>query len=336
MTTRENHVLVTSYYDRAATDPALARLEPVAEVTRIFPGRRVRRDELMEHLPGADSVLISDEDIDASVLEEAPRLAMICADGVGVNSVDLDAATAAGVIVNNAPFVHEANGDFTIGVILALMRRILIADKGTRAGRWNERDDYLGTGLSGRTLGLLGFGRAAQAVAKRAAGFGCTVLAYSRDPDRDAAKQLGVEVVGFEELLQRSEVFSIHVKLTEQTTGMIGRAEIDQLRNGAYLVNTSRGAVVDEPALVGALKTGALAGAAIDVFAEEPPPPDHPLFEMDNVLVTPHIASDDTAAFRSVFEGAVDDMLLLFQGKKPAHIVNPDVLNHERCRRLRQ
>lgn len=334
MTNRQNHVLVTSYYDRAATDPALVRLEPVAEVTRIFPGRRVRRDEMMKHLPEADAVLISDEEIDASVLAEAPRLAMICADGVGVNSVDLDAATAAGVIVNNAPFVHEANGDFTIGVILALMRRILIADKGTRAGRWNERDDYLGTGLSGRTLGLLGFGRAAQAVAKRAAGFGCKMLAYSRNPDRDAAKNLGVELVGFEELLQRSDIFSIHVKLTPQTTGMIGGPQIDLMKAGAFLVNTSRGAVLDEPVLVEALRTGKLAGAAIDVFAEEPPPPDHPLFAMGNVLVTPHIASDATEAFRAVFEGAVDDMLQLFQGECPTHVVNPDVLNHERCRHL--
>ena len=331
----KHQVLVTSYYDRDATDPALERLKPVAGVTRLFPGRRVERDEMMAHLPGCDAVLIADEEIDAPVLAEAPRLAMVCAEGVGVNSVDVEAATAAGVIVNNAPFVHEANGDFTIGVILALMRRLLTADRGTRAGRWNERDDYLGTGLSGRTLGLLGFGRAAQAVAKRGAGFGCRMLAYCRNPDQRIADELGVEQVDFHSLLQRSDILSIHVKLTELTAGMIGSSEIDRMKTGAFLVNTSRGAVLDETALIRALESGKLAGAGIDVFSEEPPPRDHPLFAMDNVIVTPHMASDDRAAFRAVFEGAVGDMLLLFNGKKPAHIVNPDVLNHGRCRHLR-
>lgn len=326
---------MTSYYDRAATDPALARLEPEAEVIRLFPGRRVEREELMAHLPEADAVLISDEEIDGSVLREAPRLAMICADGVGVNSVDLAAATAAGVIVNNAPFVHDANGDFTLGVILALVRRIVAADKGTRAGGWNDRDRYLGTGLAGRTLGLLGFGRAARAVARRAAGFDCRLLAYCRNPDPEVARSLNVELAGFEALLERSDILSVHVNLTDETRGMIGAAQLARMKPGAYLVNTSRGAVIDEPAMVEALRQGALAGAALDVLAEEPPPPDHPFFAMDNVVVTPHIASDATEAFRAVFDGAVDDMLRLFRGECPAHVVNPDVLAHARCRHLR-
>ena len=328
-------VLVTSYYDRAATDPALARLEATADVARVYHGRRLARHELLEHLPRADAVLISDEEIDAAALRAAPRLALVCADGVGVNSVDLAAATEAGVIVNNAPFVHEANGDFTLGVILALLRRIVVADRGARTGRWNERGDYLGSGLAGRTLGLLGFGRAARAVAARAAGFGCRILAYCRNPDADDARRLGVELVGFDDLLARSDVLSIHVTLTDETRGMIGCTQFAQMKPGSYLVNTSRGAVLDEEALVEALQAGKLAGAAIDVLAQEPPAPDHPLLAMDNVVVTPHIASDDADAFRAVFDGAVDDMLRVFRGRRPEHIVNPDVLAHPRCRHLR-
>jgi phosphoglycerate dehydrogenase-like enzyme len=327
-------VLVTSYYDRVATDPVLARLAPVAEVTRLFPGQRVECEEFMMHLPETDVVLISDEEVDAAVLAAAPRLAMVCADGVGVNSVDVSAATAAGVIVNNAPFVHDSNGDFTVGVILALIRRIVVADNRTREGEWCNRQRYLGTGLSGRSLGLLGFGRAAQAVAKRAAGFGCQLLAYCRNPDAAKAERLNVKLVSFDELLSRSDILSLHVTLTEATRGMIGVAQFAQMKPGAYLINTSRGAVISESALVEALRSGSLAGAAVDVFTEEPPPRDHPLFAMENVIVTPHIASDDIGAFRAVFDGAVDDMLRFFRGDCPAHVVNPDVLSHPRCQHL--
>ena len=215
-------------------------------------------------------------------------------------------------------------------MILALLRRIVAADRGVRAGRWNDRKDYLGTGLSGLSLGLLGFGRAAQAVARRAVGFNCEILAYCRQPDTAVAEALGVTLVDFETLLGQSDILSIHVKLTGETTGMIARPQIDRMKAGAYLVNTSRGAVCDEPSLIEALQNGKLAGAAIDVFPEEPPRTDHPLFAMENVVVTPHMASDATEAFHSVFQGAVKDMLLFFGGLTPTHVVNPAVLTHPR------
>ena len=259
---------------------------------------------------------------------------MIGADGVGVTSIDVDAATDHGVIINNAPFVHEANGDFTIGLILALLRKIVHTDRCVRAGRWNERSQFVGCDLSGRTLGLLGFGRAAQAVAQRASGFDVQLLAHSRNPDHDAASRLGVQIVGLDELLSQSDILSIHVTLTDQTRSMIGAPHLAKMKPGSYLINTSRGAVVDEAALIATLYDGHLAGAGIDVFATEPPPADHPLFTMDNVIVTAHTASDSTDAFAAVFRGLVDDILLLLDGRRPSHVVNPAVLEHERWKGL--
>ena len=328
-------ILVTSYYDAEATNPQLVRLKPIAQVDRVDLGHCATEDELLALLPGACAIVISEDPFTERVFAAAPDLRMIAADGVGVTSVDLDAATQHGVIVNNAPFVHDANGDFTIGLILAVMRRIVHIDGCVRRDEWNDREQLVGEDFCRRTLGLLGFGRAAKAVARRAAGFDVKLIAYSRNPDRDAASSLGVELVGFDELLARCDILSIHVQLTEQTRGMIGRVELAKMRRGAYLINTSRGAVIDEPALIDALKEGHLAGAGIDVFAAEPPSTDHPLFDMDNVVVTAHTASDSIDAFRSVFHGIVDDILLYLGGEQPAHVVNPAVLEHEHCRNLR-
>lgn len=323
-------MVVTSYYDAAAIDPQLARLGPVADVRRVRLGRRPTEDELIDMLGNAAVVLISDDPISDRVLSASPRLLMVGADGVGVTSIDVAAATARGVLVNNAPFVHEANGDFTLGLILALLRRIVAGDRCVRAGRWNERSRFVGRDLNGRTLGLLGFGRAARAVARRTAGFDIERLAYCRNPDRGAADRLGVRIVEFDELLARCDVLSIHVTLTAETRGMLGARELGRMKPGACLINTSRGPVVDEAALLAALRSGHLAAAALDVFDVEPPPPDHPLLAMDNVIVTAHIASDSTDAFRAVFHGLVADVLLLLDGRRPAHIVNPVALRHER------
>ena len=328
-------VLVTSYYDARVTDPELERLEPMAKVRRVALGRCPTEPELIDLMPGTSAIVISADPFTERVFDAAPQLRMIVADGVGVNSVDLEAATRHGVIVNNAPFVQDANGEFTIGLILALLRRIVHTDRSVRGGRWNQREQFIGHDLSGQTLGLLGFGRAAQSVARRSAGFDLQRLAYCRNPDRDAAARLGVQLVGFDELLARSSILSLHTTLTDETRGMIAAPELARLRRGSILINTSRGAVVDEPALVSALQRGHLAAAAIDVFTTEPPPVDHPLLAMDNVIVTAHIASDSAEAFRAVFRGVVDDILLLLNKRRPAHIVNPAVLDHERCKKLR-
>jgi D-3-phosphoglycerate dehydrogenase / 2-oxoglutarate reductase len=324
------NILVSSYYDRKVTDPELKRLEPAAQVSRADVGRRLTETELLNHLTGVRVALISDEVFNEHVFRSSPQLQMIVVDGVGVDSIDLAAATAHHVIVNNAPFVHEANGEFTVGLILAVLRKIIVADRGVRAGQWNDRAQYIGRDLKGSTLGLLGFGRNARGVAKRMAGFGVNVLAYSPPPyaDEAVARELGVTLVDYDQLLAKSDILSIHVTLNEQTRGMFDAAAIARMKTGAYLINTSRGAVVDENALIIALANGKLAGAGLDVFVEEPPSVSNPLFKMDNVVVTAHVGSDSLGAFRDVFKGAVDDILLFLQGKLPTHIINTEVLNH--------
>lgn len=326
-------ILVTSYYDPAATDPVFERLKPVADVRRVLLDGGPTEDDLIDLLPGTHVVVIAGDPITQRVFESSPQLRMIAADGVGVDSVDLTAATRHGVIVNNAPFVHEANGDFTLGLILALVRKIVHTDRCVHDGRWNDRAEFVGSDLGGRTLGLLGFGRAAQAVARRTAGFDVRRLAYCRRPDREAAARLGVELVSFEDLLAGSDILSLHVALTDQTRGMMAAAELAQMKPDAYLINTSRGAVVDEAALIAALHSGHLAGAALDVLDHEPPLPDNPLLAMPNVIVTAHVASDSVDSFRAVMNGVVDDILLLLNDRRPQHVVNPDVFEHERCRR---
>ena len=186
-------------------------------------------------------------------------------------------------------------------------------------------------GLSGKVLGLLGFGRAAKNVAKKANAFGFKILAHSRNPDTKIAKKLGVELVGYEELLKTSDILSIHVPLTEETRGILDSRSFFMMKAGSYLINTSRGAVIDELSLIKALKEGKIAGAALDVLIEEPPPMDLHLLDFDNVIITPHIASDSGDAFNGVFRSLVDDFILLNNRKIPKHIMNPQVLRHSNC-----
>ena len=282
----------------------------------------MNEDELIAAVENATIAIISDEPFSDRVLSAAPGLRLICCDGVGVDHMDLEAASRHGVIVTNAPAVHETNGDFVMGMIIAVVRKMLVADRGIRAGLFNERSRYLSRDVFGSTLGLLGFGRVARSVARRARGFDMPLLAYSPHADAAVARELGVKIVSFDELLAKSDIFSIHVTLNKTTRGMIGANEIARMKDGAYLINSSRGAVVDESALVEALRSGKLVGAALDVFHEEPPPPDHPLLAMENVVLSPHIGSDTYGTFGRVFNCIVDDVLLFLQGQLPRHVVN--------------
>ena len=321
-------ILVTSYYSDKNIKSELERLDRLADINRICLGRKATVEEMIRYLSGVSFVIISDDAMNSEVIGSTNSLRMIGCDGVGVDSVDLVAATKKGVIVVNAPEVHEANGDFTVGLIIALVRKIVFSDRDLRAGYWNDRHRFIGLGLSGKVLGLLGFGRAAKNVAKKAKAFGFNILAHSRNPEIRVAKELGVDLVGYKELLKKSDILSIHVPLTDETRGMLDSRSFLMMKSGSYLINTSRGAVIDELPLVRALKEGRIAGAALDVLTEEPPSMDLQLLEFKNVIVTPHIASDSGEAFKAVFRSLVDDFLLLINKKVPSHIMNPQVLRH--------
>jgi glyoxylate reductase len=266
---------------------AVALLGEVAEVA----GPDGWRDQLID----ADALLcLLTDRIDAAVLERAPRLRVVANAVVGYEHVDLHACAARGIVVTNTPDVlTEATADLTWALILATVRQLPQAERSLRAGEFHGWGfwDYLGGDLAGATLGIYGMGRIGRAVARRAAGFGMRVVYHSRTRlSAEAEDELAAEYVSFDELLARSDVLTLHAPLTPATRHAIGREALARMRPGAYLVNTARGALVDEAALVEALRDGHLAGAGLDVFEREPELAAG-LLDLPNAVLLPHIGS---------------------------------------------
>jgi D-3-phosphoglycerate dehydrogenase len=271
---------------------ARAILEGIGAGVVLMPSG-ASRDAIVRALAEAPTQAIlmrGNPPIDAAVMDAAPELRVIAKHGAGVDSVDLAAATQRGIKVMvaadaNAPAVAE----HTLALIFALGRDIVTLAARTRAGAW-DREGYSGREISGRRLGLVGFGRIARLVAAKARAVGMDVIALPHRPGGvDAA--LAREATSLDSLLADSDIVSLHVPLTRETQGMIGRRELALMRPGALLVNTARGALIDETALLEALVSGHLGGAALETLIQEPPPPDHPLLSAPRVIVTPHIAS---------------------------------------------
>lgn len=271
----------------ALPEAAVALLSEVAAVA----GPEGWQGELAD----ADALLcLLTDRIDAAVLERAPRLRIVANATVGYEHVDLRACAARGIVVTNTPDVlTEATADLAWALILATVRRLPQAERSLRAGEFHGWGfwDYLGGDLYGRTLGIFGKGRIGRAVARRAGGFGMRVVYHSRTriPPKEEAR-LGAEPVSFDELLARSDVLTLHAPLTPETRHAIGREALGRMKPGAYLVNTARGALVDEAALVEALREGRLAGAGLDVYEREPKVTPG-LLELPNVVLLPHVGS---------------------------------------------
>ena len=280
--------------------------------------------ELLPLLEGVDAVYASVDRYTSAVLRspQASRLKIISRWGVGYDSIDIAAATDSGIVVAYTPgILDEAVAVYAMALMLGLARRIHEGHASMRAGRWAPA---WGADIAGQTLGLVGCGRIGQAVARRAAGFGMTLLAHDPAP-QTAAEALGVSFVPLDELLDRSDFVSIHAALTPATRGLIGEPQLRRMKAGAHLVNTSRGAIVDEGALVRALNEGWIAGAAIDAFVTEPLPPDHPLTTAPNLLLTPHQASFGLQTGRRVSEAAARALVDAREGRRPRWVVNPAV-----------
>ncbi len=257
---------------------------------------RLSPEELLEIIPHYDALVVrSATRVTREVISRAARLKVIGRAGVGVDNVDLEAATERGIAVLNVPDGNViAACEHTFALMLALARQIPDAVKSLREGRW-ERQKFLGRELYRKVLGIVGLGRIGSEVARRARAFGMEVLAYDPFVSPARAQKLGVEVVGWEELLSRADFLTLHVPLTPQTRSLIGRAELRRMKKGAFLINTSRGGVVDEAALFEALSSGHLGGAALDVFEREPPG-DHPLFRLPHFVATPHLGASTVEA----------------------------------------
>ena len=328
------NILLTSFYERPVIAEGLERLATLGEVREVNRGRNLTRQELLECLPGADACIAADEKYDAALLDTADKLTLIAREGTGYDGIDVQAATDRGILVTNAPAVHEATANLTIGLLIALVRRILVCDRGVREDLWTRRDHWLCPDVTGLTLGILGFGQVGRAVARRAVAMGMKVLVYNRSDVTAAAADLGAAVSSLDDVLTDSDVVSLHIRHSRETDGMFDARLFAKMKKGAYFINTARGGMVDESALLDALTSGRLTGAAVDVLAQEPPDTGHPLLVMDNVICTPHVAGETTTSMREAFDLAVEQVFDCFEGRKPQHLVNPEAWDKARIRAL--
>lgn len=288
--------------------------------------RPLTEDELVESAQSADGLIVGIDPVSKKVIESARRLRVISKYGVGVDNIDLAAATERGIVVTSTPGANtEAVADLTFGLIIAASRRIAEADLCVKAGRWER---FMGVDIWGRTLGIIGAGQIGRAVARRARGFDMKVIAFDVRTDREWAAFAGVEYTDLEELMTRSDFIAIHIALTDATRGLIGKDLLGLMKQTAVLVNTARGGIIDEKALTEALNEGKIFGAALDVFSEEPVR-DERLLKARGLIATPHIGAYSRGALNMMGLMAVENLLAVFKGLKPEHVVNPEAYNNE-------
>ena len=323
-------VLITARGAQAAGEQA-QRLLRDAGCEIVFPPKfgPLMGNELVEALSGMDAVLASLDEYTGAVLASpaADRLKIIARWGVGYDSVDVPAATRNGIVVTYTPgLLDDAVADYTFALLLALARRVHEVHSTMQRGEWKNA---WGDDIAGKTLGIIGLGRIGKAVARRASGFSMRVLAHTAHPD---AANKSVEFVSLERLLAESDFVSLHAALTPASRGMIGEAQLRQMKRTAYLINTGRGALLDEAALVRALKENWIAGAALDVFTTEPLSPNSALRSAPNLLLSPHQSSYARGTGERVSLSAARAIVDLMNGKKPQNVLNPEVFNSPQLR----
>jgi D-3-phosphoglycerate dehydrogenase / 2-oxoglutarate reductase len=283
-------------------------------------------EELLQTIGNYDGLIVrSATQVTAEVIDRADNLKAIGRAGIGVDNIDIDAATKRGVIVANAPESNTvAAAEHTLGLMLAAARRIPAADSSLRDGEW-KRSAFKGVEVSGKTLGLIGLGHVGAIVARGALGMGMRVLAYDPYVSEDRMRQVNVErAETTDEVFERSDFVSLHVPRTPQTVGLANEESLEKMKPGAYLINVARGGIVDETALYNALKEGTIAGAALDVFAEEPTT-ESPIFTLPNVVVTPHLGASTAEAQDRAGITAAEQVATALGGAVPMHAINAPV-----------
>jgi len=270
--------------------------------------------DLLAALDDADGLVVRSETrVTAEVLDAAPRLRVIGRAGVGVDNIDVKAATERGIVVMNAPDGNTmTTAEHTMAMLLALARRVPGGDASLRAGRW-ERKKFVGVELRGKTLGVVGLGRIGRVVASRAAGFEMRVVAFDPFVAPEQLRDQEIELLPLEEVCAQADFLTVHAPLTPETRGIIGARELSLMKEGVRVVNCARGGLVDEAALGEAIRSGRVAGAALDVFEQEPPPADHPLLGLEEVVVTPHLGASTREAQEGVAVIVAEQMRDFFQ-----------------------
>jgi D-3-phosphoglycerate dehydrogenase len=290
----------------------------------------VTEDEIIEAAKDADAILTGGAQMTRRVMEALPKCKVIVRYGVGYDTVDVDAATDNGVIVVNNPAFQwciEEVSNQAITLLLACAKKLVFLNNGTKQGRWAEckRAQAPMVSIHGQTLGLVGCGSIGRMTARKAQCFSLKMLGYDPYVDKSLAKKDGITLVSLPELLKESDFISIHTFLNEETRHLMGEKEFKQMKPTAYIINTARGSIVDEPALIKALQEKWIAGAGLDVFEKEPIDPDNPLLKMDNVVVTPHSASYSDVAFKLNRVIVGQEAARVLSGRWPRNPVNKSV-----------
>ena len=313
-----NVLIVTRSFGSASQKPWDLLAQAGCETTRADMSKKMTEDRLIDLLQGMDAAIIGLVPVTARVLENSPDLKTVCGYGAGIDHIDTAAAHRQKVIITNCPGANDPSAaDLTFGLMIAVARNIPRVERELRKGNW---DRYPGVDLWKKTLGLIGFGRIGRGVARRAAGFDMKVLAH--DPYVDSGRT-GIEGMTFESLesvIKQADFLSLHTPLNNETRNMIGAAELAMMKPSAYLINTARGGLVDEQALCTALIDKQIAGAAFDVFLEEPPT-DNPLLKLDNLVATPHIGAHTRESTDRMGVMAAHNVIAVLKGEKPPNLI---------------
>ena len=323
-------VLITDY-----AWPTLEREQTILAPLGIelLVAQRGDEAELVALAPQADAILTCWQKVTPAVLDAATKCVHVSRYGVGLDNIAVDYATKLGMVVTNVPdFCVEELSDHAMMLILACARRVVGFDNSVRQGTWDNHSQGTLPRLRGQTLGLIGFGNSARALLPKAKGFGLRVIAYTPRLSPTALVAPDIATSDLDLLLRESDYISLHAPLTPATKGIINADSLRRMKPSAYLINTARGGLIDEAALASTLHEKSIAGAALDVLSQEPPPPDHPLLTTPNTIITPHAAFYSSASIGELAEKAARHVAQSLQGQAPANVVNPQVLSQANCR----
>ncbi len=314
------------FITRRIPDPGLNMIYEECEVDLWDKDLPPTKEELLQHVPGVDGLLtLLSDPIDDEVIQAAGgNLKVISNYAVGFNNIDVQEATQRKIAVGNTPGVlTDATADFAFALMMSAGRRVVEAEKYAREGKWKTwgPSTLLGVDFAGATLGIIGFGRIGKAMARRATGFGMRILIY----DPTAQPPTGVIKVNLDTLYSESDFISIHTPLTKETRNLINAEAFSKMKPTTVLINTARGEIVDQDALYDALKNRKIFAAGIDVTVPEPLPPNHPLFDLDNLIICPHIASASTSSRDNMSLIAAGNLLAGLRGERLPHSVNPEI-----------
>ena len=285
-------ILVCDGLEKTGID--LLRADPGLEVDE---RPSISQEEIAQIIGEYDGLIVrSKTRVTREIIEQAPKLRVVGRAGTGVDNIDVAAATRRGIVVMNAAAGNTVTtAEHTMAMLMSLARQIPQAVASTKSGKW-EKNRFLGVELRGKTLGVVGLGRIGSTVAERARAFGMNAVAYDPYFNPDVARELGIEIASLDELFARSDFITLHTPLTEDTRGIVGEASIAKMKRGVRIINCARGGLIDEAALADAIRSGQVAGAALDVFAQEPTPPDNPLLALEQVITTPHLGASTQEA----------------------------------------